>query len=196
MLAPCGDNVRVNLATSLKDSDDGHFIFHPAFCNHALAPLRMHESSRATNKGFVYFDFAVRAAQFHKVLVVHRKSNAVHHEPSRLLRNAQSACDFIGTDAIFAVHNQPHRNHPLIHAERGILKDGSDFDGELFFASLAEPNSARRDERVLRRFAARASDFACRPAQRHRIVESLLRVREKGHCVLQRLGKLGFVCHA
>jgi len=32
------------------------------------------------------------------------------HKPSGLLRDAQSACDFIGTDSVLAIYNQPNGN--------------------------------------------------------------------------------------
>ncbi len=184
-----------NLAAAFQDSKNSCFVLHAAFGNFNFAFVSVHESGSTADECFVHFYFFPAPAESHKFLAVHCKANAVHHEPSGLLRDAQSACDFIGTDSVLAIHDEPHRNHPLVHAERGILKDGSDFDGELFLTSLAEPKSTRRDEGVLRRIAARASHFARRPAQRHRIVESLLRVREKADCFLQRLGKLECLVH-
>jgi len=196
MLAPRGDNVRVNLAAALQNADDRGLVLYSAFGNHALAPCRVHESGRAADEGFVYFHFATGAAEFHKVFVVQSKANAVHHEPSRFLGDSESASNFIGTDSVLGIHDEPNGNHPLVHADSGILKDGPDLDSELLLAVLAEPNAPRGNERVLSRIAAWASDFAIWPAQLYRIVERALRVREESDCFLQRLGKLECVCHA
>ena len=195
VLAARGYNAGLNLAATFQNSHDGSLSLHATVCNLLSALISVHESGRTADESFVHFYFFAAPAESHEFLAVHCKAYTVHHEPSRLLRDSKGACDFIGTDSVRAVHNQPHGNHPLIHAERGVLKDGPDFYGELFLASLAEPKSACRDKRVFRRIAARASHFACRPAQIHRIVESLLRVREITNGFLQRLGKLECFAH-
>src|SRR6266849_2368393 len=196
MLAASRDDVRVNLPAAFQNADYWCLVFYSAFGNDALASRRMHESSRTADESLVYFHFATGAAEFHKVLVMQGETNAVHHKPCGLLSDSERARDLIGTYSILSVHDEPNGNHPLVHPERRILEDSSDFDSKLFLASFTEPNAASRDKRVLRGIAARASNFACRPAQRHRIVESLLRVGEKANCFLQRLGKLECFVHA
>lgn len=196
MLATGGNYVRMDFAASFQNADYRRLVLDPAFRDDALASGRVHESGRAADEGFVYFYFAAWTTKPNEILFLESEADAVHHVPRGLLGDAKSAGNLIGTDAILAIHQHPNRNHPLVHAERRILEDGSHFDGELLLASLAEPNLARRDKGVLCRLAARASDFAYRPTQRHRIVESLLRVREKGNGFLQRLGKLEYLVHA
>jgi hypothetical protein len=46
----------------------------------------------------------------------------VNHEPCRLLSDPESAVNLIGTDAAFAVHNEPNSGQPLIKPDGGILK--------------------------------------------------------------------------
>src|SRR6266404_111418 len=195
MLTTKRNNRRSNLTAALQHAHDGQLVFDPAFRDYALAPALVHESRCATNESFIYFDFLAAPTNLHGLFGVHRKANAVHHVPGRFLRDAESACNLIGTDTVLAVRQHPHGYHPLVHAERRILKNRADFDGELFLASLAEPNLPRRDEGVLCRLAARASNCACRPAQRHRIVESLLRVAKESYRLLQGLGKCEALCH-
>ena len=122
------------------------------------------------------------------------EANPVHHEPCRLLRDTQSAAHFVGTDTVLGVDDEPDGNHPLVHAQSGILKDGSNLDGELLLAALAEPDAPRRDERVLRRIAAWARNLAIRPAKLYRVIERALCVREERNRFLQSLWHLE-VCH-
>jgi len=196
MLPASGNDVRANLATTLQNAHDSGFSLDATVCDFLAALVGVHEASRATNKGFVYFNFLAAAAQPHSVLRMQSKANAVHHKPSGLLGDSQSAGHFVGTDAVLSVHDEPNGNHPLVHAERRVLKNSAYLDGELLLATLAEPLTARRDKRVFSTLAAWASDRAIWPAQLHGIVKRALRVREESDCFLQCLGKLECVCHA
>lgn len=187
--------VGANLTATFQHSNDSRFALHAAVKDFQLALVSVHESSSTTDKGFVHFDFLATPADLHEVFVMQGEANAVHHKPSRLLRDAQRPTDLIGTNTVLRVHNQPNGNHPLVHAQRGILKDSPDLDRELLLASLAKPDAARRDERVLDRIAAWARHVAIRPAQGNRIVKGLLRVREISNCFLQRFGKLEVLVH-
>src|SRR6266852_2171588 len=190
-----GNYVRMNLSATLQDSHNGCFAFHATVDNLLSALVSVHEAGSATDEGLVHFYLFAISSESNEILVVQGKANAVHHEPSGLLSDAQGTGHFVGTDSVLRVNNHPNGNHPLVHAERGILKDSPDLNRELLLASFAEPDAAGRDERVLRRAATWARNFAIRPAQGHRIVKRLLRVREKTDCFLQRLGKLECVCH-
>ena len=194
-LAPERNDSRSNLTAALQHSHDGQLVFDSALCDYALAPSLVHESRRATNESFVHFYLLAGAANLYGVLRVHRKANAVQHVPSRLLRDAERACNLVGTNPVLAVSNHPHGNHPLVHAERGILKDSPHFDGELLLATLAVPDAPRRDKRMLLPLAARACDLAIRPTQHNRVVECLLRVAEECHRLLQCLGQFEGVFH-
>ena len=195
MLPASGNDIGADLAPTFQNAHDSSFTLDAPVSNFLAALVGVHESGCATDESLVYFYFFAAPAEPYSFLLMQSETDAVHHKPSGLLRNAESAGNFIGTDSILGIHNQPNGNHPFVHAERGILKDGSHLDSELLFASLAEPKSARRDKRVLSRIAAWARYLAIWPAQLYRVVERALRVREESNCFLQRLGKLESVCH-
>ena len=102
--------------------------------------------------------------------------------------DAQSAAKFVATNSIFAVGEKPERRHPLIESERRIFKDGSDFEAELFFAVVAEPDAASLNERVLCFAATRTGNIAVRKAQFQRVVETALRIAEVCNGLLKCLG--------
>lgn len=140
-----------DLTTAFQHSHDGGLIFWAASGNDALALVGVHESGSAADERLIDFNFTTRTAELHEVLVVHRKTNAVQHEPCGFLGDAESAANFVRANAVLRIHDKPNGNHPLIHAERGILEDGPDLDGELLLAALAEPDAPRRDKGMLRR---------------------------------------------
>jgi hypothetical protein len=184
-----------NFAPALQHSHYGQLVFDSTFCDYPLAPAPMHEPRSAADESLIHFDLLAGTANLYGVLGVHRKANAVHHVPSGLLRDAESAGNLVGTDTVLAVRQHPNRNHPLIHAKRRILKDGSHLDGELLFAALAVPDAPRRDKRMLPSLTTWARNLAIRPAQHNRVVERLLRVAKEAHCLLQGLGKCEALCH-
>jgi hypothetical protein len=195
-LLAIGDGGRANPAAALQDAHYSGLVFYSALGNHSLAPIRVHESRRATNKRLIYFDFFTLAAKLNRILFVKGKPNAVHHVPSRLLRDSQRAAYFVGTDSVLGVHDEPNANHPFIHAERRILKDGSYLDGELLLAALAEPDAARRDKRVLSGITTWTRHLAIRPAQLYGIVERLLWIAEERYGLLQGLRHFEGLSHA
>ncbi len=184
-----------NLSATLKDSNDSRLTFGSASQNNFASLVTVHETGSTTDECLIYFHFSTGTADLHCFLFMESKTNAVHHEPGGLLSDSQSAAHFIGTNPILGIHDEPNGNHPLVHAERGILEDGSDLDRKLLLTVLAEPNAAGRDKRVLNTLAAWASDLAIRPAQLYGIVKRALRVREESNCFLQRLRKLECLVH-
>jgi len=155
----------------------------------------VHESGSTTDESFIHFDLLSASAEFHEVFVVHCKADSVKHEPSGLLSDAESTGNFVGANAVLAIRNHPHGQHPFVHAQRGVFKDGSDLEGELLFASFTEPYLARGDERVFRRLAAWTRNLASGPTQHDRILKRAVRVREENHGFLQGIGKLGRLVH-
>ena len=98
-------------------------------------------------------------------------------------------------NAVFAVRDHPHCGEPLVEADRGILEDGSNLDGELAFrmASLALPHTPGRHKRDFPRSASGAHDAILAPATVGKVVDAVIGVAK----VLNRLLKcLWFVCHA
>jgi hypothetical protein len=91
----------------------------------------MHESGSAADESFVNFDFAALPAHLHKRIILHCQTDAMKHEPCRLLSDAEIAGDFVGTDSILAIGDHPNGDKPLIQRDRGIFKDSPDLDAEL-----------------------------------------------------------------
>ena len=71
------------------------------------------------------------AAQLAAVLGLKRQTETREHEPRGLLGDAKRAGQFVAADAVLAVGEQPERGKPLLKADGGILKDGSDLEREL-----------------------------------------------------------------
>jgi hypothetical protein len=100
------------------------------------------------------------------------------HKPCRLLGDAEGAVNLHAADTILAINQHPKRCHPLIHAERRILKNRIDLERELLVASTTEPQLARLDEVALLGTATRANDLAIGPAQFDGVLESAARIGE------------------
>ena len=119
----------------------------------------------------------------------------MEHEPCALLGDLESPRHLCAADSVLAVANHPESSHPLTESERGILEDAANLDGELAFASLAEPHQARAKKRVLRTTATRADDVLSGPAEIDRINEGPFRVGEVHNRFLKGLGLTEFVRH-
>lgn len=72
------------------------------------------------------------------------KPDSVHHEPRRLLCDADGPMEFHRTDASARTGQQPDCRKPLVQAKRRILKDRASFDAKLLFAFPALPQVAGR----------------------------------------------------
>ena len=64
MLFAIGNDGGANFTATFQDAHDGGFVFGASLSNPALVFVGVHEASRATNEGFVYFDFAIRPPSF------------------------------------------------------------------------------------------------------------------------------------
>jgi hypothetical protein len=119
--------------------------------------------------------------------VAQSSTNALEHEPCRLLRDSQSPCEFVRTDSVLAVHDHPHGSHPLIESGRGVLEDAANLDSELTLTAFAEPNAPRLNERVISVAATWAIDRPVRPAEIDRIDPCPFGVREVNDCDERRI---------
>ena len=135
--------------------------------------MNVHVTGLPADERLVRFHFAIELepARFH------RESDAVKQEPRGLLSNADGPMNLPRANAVLRVRNHPHGRQPLVQAERGIFHDRAELHRELFLAALALPHAARRNERMLRALATRASD-AVRLAKRHNEVVAVVGVRE------------------
>jgi len=119
----------------------------------------VHEAGESADESLVGFDWPFRT-EFLKTAALHCLTNAMEHEPSGRLSDAERAPYFIAADAIFAVDDLPHGDHPLIERERTILEDRADLDRELATVVLlaALPQSPRGQEPHFLAAAGRALD--------------------------------------
>jgi hypothetical protein len=88
----------------------------------------MHVARFATDHTFIDFNFA---GQLSAMLALLGKPDAVKHKPRGLLSHAQRPRDLATANTILSIQDQPHCRKPLIQTNRGIFKNGSDFNREL-----------------------------------------------------------------
>ena len=186
VFAPIRNDGRTDFAATFQDSHDRSFVLSASLGDADAALVLVHEASRATDEGFVYFNFAT---DFPEGLILQGEANPVEHEPCGLLGYLESASHFVGTDSVFAVSEHPSSGEPFVETDRGILKDGPNFDGELALGMVsgALPDATRSAERDLFGAASRAGD-TFGPAPRNEVIEAVVGVREVQDCFLQALG--------
>ena len=186
------NNMSPNFSVTLQESENGSFVFMAGSSNLGAALGSVHVARLAADERFINFDFP---AHLLKRTALHGKAEPVHHEPCRLLSDAEVAGDFATTDSILAVNQQPETSHPLVHPEWTVLKNSSDFHCELFLAALAEPDAASRDKRMLVRAATWASDLPIGPPQRYGKHETAPRIGKMGYRLLEPRWESGCVFH-
>src|SRR5437762_9236862 len=125
---PALDNLSANLTATLQDANDHCFVGHTNF---AFTFILVNVPSMSANESLIYFDPTFSAKLPRKGTLLQSNTNAVHHEPCRLLSNADGTMYFIGTHPILAIAEHPNSGKPLIQTERRILKDGSNLGREL-----------------------------------------------------------------
>src|SRR5262249_32890800 len=80
-----------HFTAAFKDAKSRRLSFHSASGNQFRPSVGVHETGCAADKSLINFDFLSFAAKLDSMLFMECESNAVHHEPSRLLRDAESA---------------------------------------------------------------------------------------------------------
>src|SRR5437870_234575 len=114
LFAPIGDYVCPNFSAAFQYANHRSLVPHSGSSDAALPLAEVHIARLAADKGLIYLHFAPVAAQLHKRASLHRKANAMEHEPSGFLGYTQVAAHFIAADPVLAVHNHPHRRQPLL----------------------------------------------------------------------------------
>jgi len=183
-------------STALKESSNDGLVRHALSKSRRTCPCSLvfvHESRLTANESFVHFNRVSASAKLAAFVALHSKPDSVKHEPSCFLGDSQSAMNLPRRNAILAIRNHPHYRQPLVQTQRRILKNASGLDAELRLgmASLALPETARRNERHILATARRAS-HAMRPAAKRKVVNAVIGIREKLNRVRERLW---FVCH-
>ena len=65
------------------------------------------------------------------------------------MAHADTTMQFIGTDAIFAVGDEPHCNEPFVQAKRSVFKNCANLDAELPFTILTAIHVALIEARIV-----------------------------------------------
>ena len=178
-----------DFAATLQNAEHRSLILGASLSNPSTVFLIVHVPRSAADESLIYLNFAIAAADFENGAVLHCETNAVKHEPCRLLSDAESAANLVGTDSVLAVGNHPNSDKPLVERDCGILKDSSHFAGELFAGVLrfAFPQAASRDKANLFASASGALD-AIGPAALNHKVEAVVGVSEVQDGLLERSG--------
>src|ERR1035441_212599 len=78
-------------------------------------------------------------AELVSALVLQNQAETLKHEPCRFLGHPQITGKFVGTNAVFAIAEQPHGRKPFGKRNWRILEDGPDLHRELATAMAALP---------------------------------------------------------
>jgi hypothetical protein len=121
-------NSAIAFAAAFQNAHHGGFVFATGPSDLAGANVLVHVARFSADEGFLCLDLT---GQFVAVLFLMREPNPVKHKPRGFLADSQCSMDLPGRDAVLGIGDKPHCRQPLIQADRGVLKDGSDLDGKL-----------------------------------------------------------------
>ena len=77
------------------------------------------------------------ALKYRGVVLLVQGADLMEDEPRGLLRDAEVTAQLMGGNALLVGRNQVHRDEPFPEGNLGVLKDGSDRDGEILPAFRA-----------------------------------------------------------
>src|SRR5579864_7431441 len=128
----------MNFSTTLKNTDNNGFcsgIFH------AFAPTSssMHVPRFATDESLINFAFRIRPTKFDDSRALQSQAKPMQNKPCRLLSDSDSAVNFVRANTISATGKHPESDQPLVQRDSRVLKNGSQFDGELPITVFAFP---------------------------------------------------------
>lgn len=104
----------------------------------------MHITSLAADERFISLNGTSHLVDASSV---HRVPNTVEHKPCRALSNFDSVCDFVATDPVLTVREEPHCRKPFVERNCAVLKDRAYLNRELLFAIKALPHQSRSKKR-------------------------------------------------
>jgi len=119
---------RSRRAAALDERNDRHALRRSPV---TLPPeLRMQDPFRTAFavaiEGFIGLDCFALTAKRLRVGISHRFTDAVHEEPSRLIRDAEGAVDLMSARAFFAGCHQPERQQPFVKRNMRAFEDRAD----------------------------------------------------------------------
>jgi len=90
-----------------------------------------------TNESFIRFYVAGHLVNASRV---YRVANPLKHKPCGTLSHLNRTGEFITTDPVLAIGQQPHRSKPFTQWDGRILKDRPNLHRELFLTAKAFPH--------------------------------------------------------
>jgi hypothetical protein len=157
-----------------------------------ILPLRcMHVPSLAADHSFIDFNFSRELAP---VLSLMGEPDAMQHEPSGLLTHSESAANLPRRDTVLGIRDEPHCRKPFIQAERAILKNRSNLDGELAFRVVRAtlPAEMLFEKTYADAPAGRAFHNAVRPSLGGKKLQTVFRTCKINDCFLKSRWYKGF----
>jgi len=172
-----GSNCTVTVrAMSLQQAHDGSLADATPTLNSCITLGLVHEPSLAAYESLINFDFAL---QVEEVVRLHCQSDAVEHEPSGFLSNANGSVYLVGANAVLGIGNHPDGSQPLVQSNGTILEDSPYLDRELppRMLVLALPKATGGDESHFITATSRAGN-TIRPSEIHYKVQAHIGVRK------------------
>ncbi len=93
-------------------------------------------SLRSAEVGFISLNDRAAATEQAAVVVLHRLTNPVRHEPCRFQGNAKSAMQLVRTDSLLARRDQENGLEPQVHLDVAGFENGADLHGERLAAVI------------------------------------------------------------
>jgi hypothetical protein len=168
---------------TLKDGGHNRLAIPTTAMNAARLNIPVHIAGLPPDGGFIAFDLTPEFPA--EVLILHRKADAVEHEPSGLLGDLYGAMQFPRGNAVAIAGNHPHGRKPLVQTQGRILKDRTELDGELGLRvpGLALEHPARSDEPDILGAASGAYRDAIIPAVGRKVANAGIWIFEVNHCI-------------
>ena len=174
------------IPAALQETQDGSLVHAASPANDATPLALVHELGCASDEGLVGLD---RAFHLGEAPALHGAPDAVIHEPSSRLRDAERPPQFVRADAVLGIDERPDRREPLVQADGAILEDRSELHRELPSTVAALPDAAGLEEAGISRVTGRTGD-AVRPTQRDEEGERHVFVCEVMDRFVERVGKM------
>ena len=164
------------LSGALDDTENRRLASAASAFDGALAAILVHVLRQSANERLVRLYLA---AHFEKRASFHCQSNAMVHEPSGFLSDAERPVHLVAADSVLAISNHPDRRKPLAEVNRAVFKDGADLGRKLPARMLlfALPHAARGNEPNVSA-TARWAVHATGPAQLNHRAQGYIRIGE------------------
>ncbi len=136
------NDVDADPAAALNHADDGGLVVHRATPSGLMPVGLVHVAGLAADVGLVNFNLT---REHGEALRLHRKPDALEHEPRRLLSDPEGSSEFVRADPVLGVRSKPNGREPLVQSEGRVLEDRAELDAELLLTRLALPKAASRE---------------------------------------------------